>query len=78
MKISKPYFRKKGKSIAIEVKVDGKSKHLKTLPNATKLLELFYPEASDKYLNFLNSKPLVSVPKFKAYLPQQLNEADKG
>lgn len=65
MKVTKPFYRRKGKSICIEVKVDSKSKHLKTLPNAKKLLELFYPEEYQKYMDFLNSKVPEGVPNNK-------------
>lgn len=71
-KVTQPYFRKKGKSIAIEVKVDAKSKHLKTLPNAKKLLRLYYPEEYEKYLGFMTKENPKGVPKKEEYLPEEL------
>lgn len=46
MKISNLYYRKKGSSIIIERKEDGRTVYIKTLPKPETLLELIMPEAS--------------------------------
>ena len=46
MKITEPYIRKKGEKFIIEQKIDGKTKYLKTLPDAQSLLELLNGSAS--------------------------------
>ncbi len=78
MKVGKPYFRKKRKSIAIEVKVDSKSKHLRTLPSPVKLLKQFYPMEYQKYIGFLNGTTPTSVPKIKASNSQELKSKFEG
>lgn len=52
-KESNLYYRRKGKGIIIEQKIDGKTKYIKTLPNPESLLELLSPEAS--YFNEENN-----------------------
>lgn len=40
MNNTEPYYRRKGEKFIIEQKLDGKTKYLKTLPDAKTLLEL--------------------------------------
>lgn len=63
---SAPYYRKKGKSIVIEQKQDGKSVHIKTLPKPEKFLRDYFPEASEKLKEFTQKKNSKSVQKNKA------------
>jgi hypothetical protein len=72
------YIRKKGKKFIIEQKVDGKTKYLKTLPDAQTLLNILNGVAFAKIM----PKPSFLIGESKEELPQTfaqsiLTEQDK-